>query len=131
MESKIEKVCFEINFVGKVEGEGWPHFLWHVAISRTQGHKKAGFTYTTSYKTGLGLSTNGKAHTPTQEDVLECLVSEHDVGQYSFYDFCSNFEYSEDSISAFEMYRKCGHTTKAIKKLFTEAELDVIRRYAD
>lgn len=131
MASKINNLCFEVTFVGKMEGGDWSHFLWHVSISRTRGHKKAGFTYTTEYKTGLGLSTNGKANTPTQEEVLQCLVSDHDAGQYSFYDFCSAFGYSEDSISAFEIYRKCEITTKAIRKLFTEAEIEMIRSYDD
>lgn len=127
MAIKINNLCFVITFIGKVEGGDWPHFLWSVSVSREKGHKKSGFTYVTDYKTGLGLSTNGEALIPTEDEVLQSLVLDHDAGQYSFHDFCSNYDYSEDSIYAFEMYRECGRTTKAIKKLFTEEEIEIIR----
>jgi len=127
MATKIDNICFDITFIGKVDNDDWSHFLWRVSVSREKGHKKAGFTYVTDYKTGLGLSTNGEALKPTQDDVLQSLVLDHDAGECSFYDFCSDYGYSEDFFSSFEMYRKCGVTTRAIKKLFTKEEIEMLR----
>lgn len=52
---------------------------------------------------------------PEVEDVLECLKLDAECGSMSFSEFCDNFGYSNDSISALNVYRACEETAKKLR----------------
>lgn len=52
---------------------------------------------------------------PSDNDILECLQSDFEAGQMSFSEFCDNFGYSNDSLSALDIYRKCEDTAKKLR----------------
>ncbi len=52
---------------------------------------------------------------PTENDVLECLKSDCEAGNYSFDDFCDNFGYSNDSLKALDTYRACMDTARKLR----------------
>lgn len=59
-----------------------------------------------------------KPRIPEIQDVLACLVVDAGCVDYNdFEDFCSEFDYSDDSISAKESYDACCRVGKALKKL--------------
>lgn len=80
-----------------------------------------------NYFTGLGHARNEKAvkhfnaepipKTPSESDFLECLYSDADAGSMTFSEFCDNFGYSNDSISALNIYRECEETARKIRLL--------------
>jgi len=90
----------EIKFMGKVESKDWPHFLWDVKIN--------GVSF--AYKTGLG-----HASAPQIDYVLNCLFSDANAGAMSFDDFCADFDYSNDSLKALDIYRACAATIGQLK----------------
>lgn len=52
---------------------------------------------------------------PTESDVLECLQSDCEAGRMSFTEFCDTFGYSDDSLSALDMYRACMSTANKLR----------------
>ena len=61
---------------------------------------------------------------PSTYDVLSCL-QKHDVG--TFEDFCSEFGYSNDSISALKTYNACLKEFNSLQALFTDSELELLQ----
>ena len=62
----IEQLNIKINFVGMVENEEWPHFLWNVIIN-----DKVNF----DFKTGLGLIETKKLMTFQQPNISGSKVN--------------------------------------------------------
>lgn len=63
---------------------------------------------------------------PTQlkpAEVLYCLLLDQSVSDQSFENFCSDCGYDSDSISAFEVYRKCTENNKKLLRIFTRSQL--------
>jgi hypothetical protein len=52
---------------------------------------------------------------PKDEDVLECLRTDVECGTMSFYEFCDNFGYDKDSISALSIHMLCMKTADQLR----------------
>lgn len=63
-----------------------------------------------------------KPATPTLADVLPCLQSDLRAAEGSFENFCSEFGYDSDSISALKVYNKCCEYDKQLRGLMSGAE---------
>ena len=61
---------------------------------------------------------------PTEYDILACVEK---YGYDSFSDFCSEFGYSTDSISARETFLACGEEYAGLRRIFTEEQMEKMR----
>lgn len=122
-----------IHFQGLNQSKEWPHFAWLVNIN--------GETF--AYRTGIGHAYHGPkrnqsdvpvnehkdfliprrqqgmsstyAVAPSQDDVLQALFGDSELGGYSFDEFCDNLGYSNDSLKALDTYRACAEIGKRLK----------------
>ena len=94
---KEKPVNMEIKLVGHSKVDGWERDDWKGIL------KYNGRTMDFEFHTGVGL----RGKTPTVADVLYCLLSDSRAGEMEFDEFCSEFGYSEDSISAKETWEQC------------------------
>ena len=58
---------------------------------------------------------------PTEYDILACLEK---YSYDSFSDFCAEFGYSTDSISARETFLACGEEYAGLRRIFTEEQME-------
>jgi hypothetical protein len=75
-----------------------------------------------TFKYGQSIAAGGEE--PTMYDVLACF-QKYDVG--SFEEFCSDFGYSTDSITAHKTYKAVCKEYAAIQRLFTVEELEQLQ----
>lgn len=61
---------------------------------------------------------------PTEYDVLACVEK---YGYDSFSNFCAEFGYSTDSISARETFLACGEEYAGLRRIFTEEQMEKMR----
>ena len=61
---------------------------------------------------------------PTEYDILACVEK---YGYDSFSDFCAEFGYSTDSISARETFLACGEEYAWLRRIFTEEQMGKLR----
>lgn len=61
---------------------------------------------------------------PAEYDILACMEK---YGYDSFTDFCNEFGYSTDSISARETYLACGEEYVGLRRIFTEEQMKMLR----
>ena len=61
---------------------------------------------------------------PTEYDILSCVEK---YSYDSFSDFCSEFGYSTDSISARETFLACGEEYAGLRRIFTEEQMEMLR----
>ena len=61
---------------------------------------------------------------PTDYDILACLEK---YSYDSFSDFCAEFGYSTDSISARETFLACGEEYVGLRRIFTEEQMEKLR----
>ena len=61
---------------------------------------------------------------PNEYDVLACLEK---YSYDSFSDFCAEFGYSTDSISARETFLACGEEYAGLSRIFTEEQMEKMR----
>ena len=82
------------------------------------------------YFTGLGCRQGLKSpRQPKVADVLYSLLSDASAEQRNFHEWCSDYGYSTDSISALNTYRACLDTAAALRKCFSNellAELNTL-----
>ena len=60
---------------------------------------------------------------PTEYDILACLEK---YSYDSFSDFCYEFGYSTDSISARETFLACGEQYAGLRRIFTEEQMEML-----
>lgn len=60
----------------------------------------------------------------TEYDILAAVEK---YGYDSFSDFCSEFGYSTDSISARETFLACGEEYAGLRRIFTEEQMEMLR----
>ncbi len=106
---------------------------WRIVIET-----KAGY-WSTDYWTGLGLRETlrgvramnvpnnrfirghweaSKPKKPKIADVMYSLFMDASAADENFHDWCDNFGYSSDSISALNTYKKCLETATALRRHF-------------
>lgn len=76
------------------------------------------------YKFTFGQSLAKRGEKPTEYDILACLQG-YDVG--SFEDFCGDFGYDNDSIKAFQTYKKVANEFKNLSLLYSDSELEMLQ----
>lgn len=62
---------------------------------------------------------------PTEYDILACVEK---YSYDSFSDFCAEFGYSTDSISARETFLACGEEYAGLRRIFTEEQMEELRK---
>lgn len=62
---------------------------------------------------------------PTEYDILAAVEK---YGYDSFSDFCAEFGYSTDSISARETFLACGEEYAWLRRIFTEEQMEELRK---
>lgn len=119
----IEALPVSISYVAETSLNGWQCDQWRVTIKTQAG------VWVEDYFTGLGLRTKPKKSwldpipvNPSIADVMHALTLDGSAINESFHDWCDNYGYDSDSISAFETYRKCCATGENMRKYFTSAE---------
>jgi hypothetical protein len=95
---------------------------WRISIET-----KAGY-WSTGYWTGLGLRKKSRAKNewyatlkpvkPKIADVMYSLFMDASAADENFHDWCDNFGYSSDSISALNTYKKCLEIATALRRHF-------------
>ena len=122
----IEKLPVAIRYVGEaIDTSGdkpWQHDFWSVQIGEGRN------TWTTQYRTGLGLRIKAKQSwakdtpkKPKIADVMHCLFLDAQAADSSFSDWCADFGYDNDSITALTIYRQCEETARNLRRVFDAA----------
>lgn len=62
------------------------------------------------------------AVSPTQASVLYCLLLDASGAEQNFSDWCGDFGYDNDSISAFKVYQACCDTLEKMRKIFSNSQ---------
>lgn len=90
--------------------------IYEITLSNKNG------SYTFDFGASLvDTDTNKK---PTAYDILSCLDI---IYSESFEDFCSEYGFSDDSISALNTYEACVEQSEALKDMFSEEELEMLQ----
>lgn len=122
-----------IRFDIKINGQSFQYHvgLSHVKTQRDFDYKpmwentarSVGYTEITEvpnkgkfYNNSLSKMTRARVKQPKIEDVLHCLISDSDASEYCFEDWCDNFGYDSDSISARKIYDECLENYHKLKK---------------
>lgn len=85
--------------------------IYSMTISR-DGHGKFSFNFGNSI-----INSNSKRKAPSNYAILSCLTK-YDVG--SFEDFCSEFDYDDDSRKAYKIYKSVVNEWENVNRLFSD-----------
>lgn len=138
-----------IAYCGEIiEGKGgWDHFLYSVNIGTGKN------MFTVHYKCGLGhmekirafrpmpnppykkgtiayqewYDFNHKPKAPNNSDIMYSLLTDSEASNYSFSEWCDDFGYNPDSISALNIYQQCEKIGKQLNKVFSREQLQAMR----
>jgi len=127
----VEHLPVKIRYIGEVPSK-WPSSSnrttvdqWIITVTG-----KDGTPHMFDYFTGLGCRQGlNKPKPPQVADVLYSLLSDASADQRNFHEWCSDYGYSLDSISALNVYRACLDTAAALRKCFSNellAELNTL-----
>jgi hypothetical protein len=143
----LEALPVKIQYVAEVPSkwdESTPRTVdqWRVTLS-----SNAGF-HSFDYFTGLGLrdTVRGvramnvpnnrfvkghweatKPKTPKVADVMHSLIMDSNAADENFHDWCANYNYSDDSIKAMNIYKACLEIAVALRKHFSPDTLRQVR----
>lgn len=117
----------KVDFAGKTRRNDWDCYEWRVTISGEKGS-----FWVLPYYCGLGHTTKPK-HSwaeprpvkPSNDDILHSLILDSSAADMNFSDWCSEYGYRDDSISALNTYRECLKTATMLRKHFGR---DVIQK---
>lgn len=99
---------FETKFVGQQEDDkSWSHFAWSIKIGKELFNYRMGLAHVDKFKRPVA---------PKVDEVLHSLFLDAQCGSLSFNDFCSEFGYDNDSISAFDTYRACMESGEKLRR---------------
>lgn len=87
--------------------------MWHIYLPVLNGIKKGSYL---EYYTGIGLRKQDNPVKPSLLNVLSCFITDVEVLQYTFDDFCNTFGYDNDSIKVLNIYKTCTANAKKLKK---------------
>jgi hypothetical protein len=90
-----------------------PDLKWDNANHFKCKIKNKNKSITVYYSQGYGI-----ANDPNTEAVLNALLVDFWSHDMSFSEFCSNYGYSEDSLSALKTFKLCSKNSLKVKKLF-------------
>ncbi len=114
-------VDYSATRTGERKTDDWKHDLWHISFSRRGVQKSGEF----EFRTGVGLRSKKTGHAvkPSATSVLSCLVRDAAARSQSFYDWCSDYGYDNDSIKAFNTYNECCEIAQKLRQVFKAAEI--------
>jgi len=124
----LERLPVKIRYVGEARRtwaslKGTTVDQWDVTVTG-----KDGCHHMFDYFTGLGRRQGLKSpKQPKVADVLYSLLSDASAEQRNFHEWCSDYGYSLDSISALNTYRACLDTAHALHKCFSNELLAELR----
>jgi hypothetical protein len=111
---------------GGLHSKPWPCFGWLVTLTN-RGTRK---TMQLPYYCGLAHATKPKHSSmtarpipPTPAAVLWSLLSDATAGTMSFQDWCSDYGYSDDSLTALGTYRACCASARQLAEVFTRDQM--------
>jgi len=111
-------VTFRVMYIRYNPNAEWGHDEWEVTLCKQgEGHKFP-------FHTGTGLRRRGKPVKPSVACVLHSLLLDGAAMNQSFDDWCDEYGYNSDSIKDFNTYRKCVHTGRALRKIFSQVVWD-------
>lgn len=118
----------KIEFVAKTKRDDWECFEWRVKFTSKAGH------WSTPYYCGMAHVTKPKHRwqtpqpkAPSVDDVLHSLILDADAEQENFHDWCANYGYSDDSISALNTYKACLLTATMLRKHLGRETVEALR----
>ena len=129
------QVSYAVRYAGETTRDKWQCDAWRVSFKSG----KSGFE--TDYFTGLGhrkapkfhpmlrqgYDYPAKAQAPDAAGVLYSLILDMGADEQSFADWCSDFGSSDDSIDAFETYRKCCKIASQMRAVFKPETIKALR----
>jgi hypothetical protein len=126
------KLPIKVEYGGKTKRGDWPCYQWNVTVG-AQWNNPHGF-WTFPYYCGLGRVTKPK-HSwmepkpvrPSNDDILHSLILDAGAANMNFADWCSDYGYSDDSISALNAYRECLTTATMLRKHFGRDTLEALK----
>ena len=131
----IEHLPVETRYIGEVPSRWTSSPAGRLVYDRTTVDQWAitlldedGNPHMFDYFTGLGRRQGLKSPKPPKvADVLYSLLSDASAEQRNFHEWCSDYGYSLDSISALNVYRACLDTAAALRKCFSNELLAELR----
>lgn len=140
----------KIEYVGKTfkpdwggDKKPWECFEWRVTFSNKNGQWVAPYycgmahvTYPAGKKNPYPRNVIGWEHweheharpkKPSNDDVLHSLILDASASEYNLQDWCAEFGYSDDSISALNTYRQCLEIATNLRKYLGA---DTVRKLA-
>ena len=116
----IELLPVEIRYVGEAM-RTWAPLKWATVDQwAITVFDEDGNPYVFDYYTVPGRRQGLKSPKPPKvADILYSLLSDASAEQRNFYEWCSDYGYSLDSISALNTYRACLDTAAALRKCFS------------
>lgn len=108
----IDYVKFDYHFAGDEDKRN----IYNVTFSRLGDKLK--------FKFGQSINKSMKKITPTEYDVLAC-ITKNDPGKLE--DFCDEFGYDTDSISANKTYKLVCIEYEKVYNFFTSEEIELLQ----
>lgn len=137
----FSKLNFKAVYCGKTKrDDNWDCFAWRVSISNGKGKEFStdfycGMGHVVKVKGGMGRGVfyddKKRAYfapkPPTVEDVMHSLTLDMQAIEQSFYDWCMELGYEEDSRKALATYDQCCNIGRDLRGMFSRQELDAMR----
>lgn len=138
----IKALSHSVTYVNETKRDNWACDAWLFQITRN------GNTVTFDYYTGLGhrkakiknphSNPRSVAYhqwnkrfvrpvAPSIVDLIHSLSMDAKAQHMGFSEWCDNYGYDNDSITALNTYRACEDIGKKLSRLFSYAELNAIR----
>lgn len=108
---RMRKLGFDYQFGGNLTAaqDDWQANANGYRVRFTYDRRKASF----DYWQGSAIMRD-----PQAADVMSCLVSDAQLGQETFDDFCANLGYDTDSRRAERLWKACQSTDGQLRALF-------------
>lgn len=135
---EAEKINYSVRYVGETARDNdWQCDAWRVSFAAGKSR------FETDYFTGLGhrkvpgnrpLKKNWeigyvapKPVSPCAADVLNSLILDSSAADMSFNDWCDDYGFDNDSISAFNTYQLCCKAAHDLRQVFSRAQIETLR----
>lgn len=108
---------FKVEYVGRTRRGERECFEWRVTFTKPYAHWQfpyyCGLAHVTKSAHRYG---EAKPRQPSDDDILRSLLMDAGAADENFHDWCANFGYSDDSISALNTYKECLNTATQLRK---------------
>ena len=108
---KLDRLNMVYKFVDTIVKDGWQCNKWSVTLKR--GHR----SMTLDYFTGLALGDLDIL------DVVDSIRLDSNVVNYSFEEWCEEYQYDINSRSAHQTYKQCIKQAGKFSQLFSDGEI--------